>query len=91
MAEFADYCREERAPKPILESSVITHRHSPIYHTLKSGMSDEHRTLSIVVGWGWEGRVMLKLKQEFPTVKDVAFNEGSDFSTLLCPRFNSRD
>ena len=49
-------------------------------------MSDEHRTLSIVVGWGWEGRVMQKLKQEFPTVKDVAFNEDGDFFHLIVPK-----
>ncbi len=91
MAEFTDYCREERAPKPIFECTAITHRRNPIYHTLMSGMSDEHRTLSIVVGWGWEGRVLQKLKQEFPTVKDVAFNAGSDLFHLVISMEKKRE
>ena len=83
MAEFTDYCREERAPKPVFECRAITYRRNPVYHTLMSGMSDEHRTLSAIVGWGWEGRVLQKLKQEFPTVKDAAFNAGSDLFHLV--------
>jgi 2,5-furandicarboxylate decarboxylase 1 len=91
MAEFTDYCREERAPKPVFECSAITHRRNPIYHTLMTGMSDEHRTLSVVVGWGWEGRVLEKLKQEFPTVKDVAFNAGSDLFHLVVSMDKKRE
>ena len=91
MAEFTDYCREERAPKPVFECSAITHRRNPIYHTLMSGMSDEHRTLSGIVGWGWEGRVLQKLKQEFPTVKDVSFNAGSDLFHLVVPLDKKRE
>ena len=83
MAKFTDYCREERAPKPVFECTAITHSRDAIYQTLMSGMSDEHRTLSIIVGWGWEGRVITKLRQEFPTVKDVAFNAGSDLFHLV--------
>lgn len=83
MAEFTDYYREERAPKPVFEITAITYRRDPIYHTLMSGMSDEHRTLSAVVGWGWEGRVLQKLRQEFPTVRAVANNIGSDLFHLV--------
>jgi 2,5-furandicarboxylate decarboxylase 1 len=83
MAEFTDYYREERAPKPVFEVSAITYRRDPIYQTLMSGMSDEHRTLSAIVGWGWEGRVLQKLQREFPTVRAVANNIGSDLFHLV--------
>ncbi len=91
MAEFTDYYREERAPKPVVEVSAITHRRDPIYHTLMSGMSDEHRTLSAVVGWGWEGRVLQKLRQEFPTVRAVANNVGSDLFHLVVSMKKQRE
>jgi len=83
MAEFTDYYREERAPKPVFEARAITYRERPIYHTIMSGMSDEHRTLSALVGWGWERRVLEKLRKEFPTVKAVANNLGSDLFHLV--------
>lgn len=91
MAEFTDYCREERAPKPVFECSAITHRSDLIYHTLMSGMSDEHRTLSIVVGWGWEGRVLQDLRREFPTVKAVANSAGSDLFHLIVSMEKKRE
>ncbi len=83
MAEFTDYYREERAPKPVFEARAITYREKPIYHTIMSGMSDEHRTLAAMVGWGWERRVLEKLRKEFPTVKAVANNLGSDLFHLV--------
>lgn len=82
MAEFTDY-REERALKPVFEARAITFRNRPIYHSIMSGMSDEHRTLAAMVGWGWERRVLEKLRKEFPTVKAVANNLGSDLFSCL--------
>lgn len=77
MAEFADYCREETSAKPVFEVKAITMRKDAIYHTIMSGMSAEHTTLAMMVGWGWEKRLLTKLRKEFPTVKAVSFNQGS--------------
>ncbi|GBC68824.1 3-octaprenyl-4-hydroxybenzoate carboxy-lyase [archaeon HR01] len=91
MAEFTDYYREEKAPKPVFEARAITFRRNPIYHTIMSGMSDEHRTLSAIVGWGWERRVLEKLRKEFPTVKAVANNLGSDLFHLVVSMRKERE
>ncbi|MEM1944544.1 MAG: UbiD family decarboxylase [Nitrososphaerota archaeon] len=91
MAEFTDYYREERAPKPVFEARAITFRNRPIYHSIMSGMSDEHRTLAAMVGWGWERRVLEKLRKEFPTVKAVANNLGSDLFHLVVSMRKERE
>ncbi|MDA4131092.1 MAG: UbiD family decarboxylase [Thaumarchaeota archaeon] len=50
---------------------------------IAGALKESSRTLSIIVGWGREGRVLKKLRQEFPTVKDVAYNARSDLFHLV--------
>ncbi|MBI2848549.1 MAG: UbiD family decarboxylase [Chloroflexi bacterium] len=76
MAEFTDMYAEQ-GPREFIEVTAITHRKNPIFYTLMSGRSEEHRVLGIFSAFGREQNVLARVRQLFPTVKDVALFGGS--------------
>ena len=70
---FAEFCGYycEKAPKPVIEVTAVTHRENPVFHAGLSGMpmSDNHFLKQLPN----EVTVYGELKQKFPEVREVHF------------------
>lgn len=93
MAEFTDMYAQ-KGPLPFIEVTAITHRRNPIFHTLMSGRSEEHRVLGVFSCIGREQKMLASIQRAFPSVKDVAIFAGSHNFHLvvsLKQRFDGED
>ncbi|MBI2848614.1 MAG: UbiD family decarboxylase [Chloroflexi bacterium] len=84
-----------RRPLPYIEITAITYRKNPIVHVLMSGRSrDQLATGNVATSSGTERRILERVRQSFPTVKDVAVYGGSHNFHLvvsLKKRFEGED
>ncbi|MBI2848894.1 MAG: UbiD family decarboxylase [Chloroflexi bacterium] len=94
MAEFTDlYVGGD--PWPFIEVTAITHRKNPMMQVLLSGRAKEHCILGMLAtSLGTEQRILMRARQSFPTVKDVAIYGGSEnfhIVASLKKRFEGED
>jgi len=82
MAEYTDTsaCHQEET---FIQVTAITHRRDAIFHALLSGRSREHATGSFFTTLGLEEDFLTRIRQAYPTVKDVAFFAGSHCAHMV--------
>jgi len=69
LGEFAGQYGPESAP--VTTVNTITHRQSPIYHSIMAGRSPEHNNIGGVAGFGIMRSITAALKSAIPEIKNI--------------------